>query len=243
MDLFRRLFGAQPQPRPPSGAEEDPHATLRHTIAAMERELARADASLRAVDAVRRDLDSRRARLEDTAIRYGDQAERALKVGHEELARQALALRSEVDRQVEQLDETRQEVLRQQAALEGARDDLRLRLEEIRSRQAELGTRLAAAEAQLRLREAVAASDDTTTAGRAVERLESRLEETRARAGALEELAPAEGNRQGNGDTLEQELNRLERAQRVDRELERIRLEAIAERNAPQDEEKRVNGR
>jgi len=223
-NLWRRLRGTA-QSKAQRELAADPMATLTRGLASLERELAQAEQSLRAIAAVRHDADLRRAEAGETADRYVGQARRALAVGREDLARQALALSREAEQKRKEMEANDAEIARQQAALEAARDGLRRQIEELRARRATAGASLAAAEAQLRVREAMAATaDDVAAMGRSLERLDEQTLGAQARAEALAELAG------GEAGPLEQELRRLERRQRLEQDLERVKREALARR-------------
>lgn len=233
LSFLRRWLGTV-EPRPKGPLEgEDPAVTLERTLGILERELAEAGESLGAVAAIRRDLEMRRTRADEMVARLTGQAERAIALGRDDLARQALAARWKAERSRDELQESLAEVDRQQAALEAARDALRQKTEQFRARKAEMDARLSAAEAQLRLQEAMASvSGEVAAVTRAQGRLEEHLEATRARTEALAELAPLGTAIGGQEDPLEREIAHLERAQRVDREMARLKQETMAEKDA-----------
>ena len=232
LDFLRRFFGvAKPTPdRQPE--EEDPRVTLARRLQTLDRELADAGESLRAVAVIRRDLEMHRTRADETLARHSGQAERAVALGREDLARQALAARWEMERRRDELQESLSEVDRHQAALEAARESLRQQTEQFRARKAEMDARLSAAETRIRLQEAMASvSQDVAAVTRAQGHLEEHLEATRARAEALAELAPRGVSMGDQEDPLEREIAHLERAQRVDREMARLKQEAMVEKD------------
>ena len=101
-----------------------------------------------------------------------------------------------------------------------------------------MDARLAAADAQIRLREVMASAPvDIAAVTRAQERLEEHVGTARVRAEALAGLAPGGPDVGGQGDSLERQIRDLERARRVDVELERIKREALAEKGVSAAEE------
>lgn len=243
LGFLRRFFGtAKPDPDR-QVEEEDPGVTLARGLAGLERELAEAGESLRAVAAIRGDLEMRRTRADEMVACHTGQAERALALGREDLARQLLAARWEAEQRRDELQESLAEVNRQQEALEAAREALRHKTEQFRARKAEMDARLSVAETRIHLREAMASiSEDVAVVARAQGHLEEQLEATRARTDALAELAPRGAAIGGEEDPLEREIARLERAQRVDRELDRIKQEATAEKDASEAREGKREG-
>ncbi len=180
--------------------------------------------------ATRRTLEAQEAEAGEVVARHAEQAERALALGREDLARQALALRWAGEQRRGELAKGLTELVGQQAALESARDGLRQKLEGLRAQQAEIGARMAAAEARLRLRQVMdSASSEVAAIARAQERMEEQVTTRTARADALEEVGSLYS---GSGDPLEREIRRLERSHRVEQALERIRREALAERGS-----------
>ncbi len=243
LDFLRRFFrAAGPEPARQL-EEEDPRVTLAQRLQTLDRELAEAGESLRAVAAIRRDLEMRRTRTDELVARHTGQAERAVALGRDDLARQLLAARWEAEKRRDELQESLAEVNRQQEALEAAREALRQKTEQFRARKAEMDARLSAAETRIRLQEAMASiSEDVAAVARAQGHLEEQLEATRARTDALAELAPRGATIGGEEDPLEREIARLERAQRVDRELDRIKQEATAEKDASEAREGKREG-
>ncbi|MHB1415112.1 MAG: PspA/IM30 family protein [Chloroflexota bacterium] len=230
-DFLRRLFGAEQTTRRNQEAQADPHKILAQAVAGLEADLAEAQRSLRAVEATRRALETRRAGLRQGAEEREWQAERALAVGREDLAKQALAMAQGARQEEEEVAANIAEVVDQQAGLESARDSLQRRLTDLRARRAELAGRLAAATAELQTREAVADdSANSAAVARAMEQIEDRVEGVQARAGALGELDGRGGGAIGGADALEGEIRTVERARRVERELARVRQEALARR-------------
>lgn len=232
LDFLRRVFG-NTKPAPGSGRrveEEDPGVTVERTLAGLERELGQADESLRTIAAMRSDLAVRRTQVDEAIAHHAGQAGRALPLGREDLARQALALRWEMERRRSELEESLAGVDRQQIALEAARDALRQKVDQLRVRRVEMDARLAAADAQIRLREVMASAPvDIAAVTRAQERLEEHVGTARVQAEALAGLAPGGPDVGGQGDSLERQIRDLERAHRVELELERIKREALAE--------------
>ncbi|MCL4533630.1 MAG: hypothetical protein M1370_00505, partial [Bacteroidetes bacterium] len=150
----------------------------------------------------------------------------------------ALALRWEMERRRNEMDKSLAGVDSQQTALEAARDALRQKVEQLRVRRVEMDARLAAAGAQVRLREVMASvPGDIAAVTRAQERLDEHVGTARVRAEALAELTPRGGDVGGQGDSLERQIRDLERAHRVDLELERVKQEALAEKGVSVAEE------
>ena len=217
--------------------EEDPGVSVERTLADLERELRQADDSLRAVAAMRSGLSMRRARADEAVALHSGQAERALSLGSEELARQALALRWDMERRRGEVEESLAEVDRQAAALEGARDALRQKVEQLRVRRVDMDARLAAADEQIRLRQVM---DSVPRSIDAISRARERPVDHEAAAPPLGEARAGLTSRdgaEGEGGSLERQIRDLERARRVDLELERIKREALAETDASLAEE------
>jgi phage shock protein A len=135
-----------------------------------------------------------------------------------------------MERRRNELEESLGGVDHQTAALEAARDALHQKVEQFRVRKVEMDARLAAADAQIRLREVMAsAPGDVAAVTRAQERLGEHVEAMRAQAAALGELTLRSGDVGTQPHPLEREIRDLERARRLELELERIKQEALAE--------------
>jgi len=222
-EFIDRLFGSAGAKVNPGPEEEDPRVTLSRGTDLLKGELAQAEESLRAVAAMKGDMERRRDEAGDAAERHARQAERAMGMGREDLARQALALRWEAERRREELERGVSEVDRQQTNLESARDELRQRLERMLARQVEMGARMTVAEAQIQLREATSAVREKGEVNQMQRSLDQRVITADKEAWSL----PAAGDTDP-GERLEREIRGLERDRRVQSELERLKREAIA---------------
>jgi phage shock protein A len=227
--LLSALFGSNSQRnRAETGDQE---VALDRALDSMERQLADAEASLLAVAEARRQLERRKDAHEKMVVLRTRQAERAATVGRDDLARRALSLRNDAEREASQMESGIREVVSQMESLAAARDSLRQRIDQLRSRRVEMGARLTAAEAQLQLRDAAAsAAVEAAEASRLSERLaEGAAVSPREPAGASGNVPPGRDDQE---EPLEREIRELERERRVEAELRRLKREALAERGA-----------
>ncbi|TMC53200.1 MAG: PspA/IM30 family protein [Chloroflexi bacterium] len=123
-----------------------------------------------------------------------EQARRELKAGHEAAARLALQRRQVVVRELETLERQLAEVEKEEAALAVIEQRLSGQIEAFAARQEVIKARFSAAEAQVRINEAMTGvSQDFADLTAALHRAEQTTEDMQARASAIDRLV-AEGD-------------------------------------------------
>jgi phage shock protein A len=173
----------------------------------------------------RLDMESRQ--IVDGVAACEDQARRALLAGRDDLARVSLGRREELDEQLtrtqterDRLEEERQSLFRQESELAGA-------VQAFRSRKEVLKAQYGAAQARLRVGEALTGYSKTVTAvGEDVRHFEERLMMMRARSHAVETMSIGTAS----GSTIapayvERELRIMGMSPRIEDQLQRMRGE------------------
>jgi phage shock protein A len=169
--------------------------------------------------------------------RFDDQARLALRVGREDLARLVLQRRQAAQAALKELDDQAREIEAEAGKLAIVEQRLMVQIEGIAARRQLLAARYSAAEAQVKIGEALTGiSGELAELGIELERAERRTGQMQARAAAIEELV-AEGvlHRIGADPTagMTEALDRLDDARSVDDRLETLKQEVAGEGQAP----------
>ncbi|MBD0292281.1 MAG: PspA/IM30 family protein [Jiangellaceae bacterium] len=211
---------------------EDPRETLDYSYNKQRELLVKVRRGVADVATSRKRIEVQMSRLSAEADKLRDQAQRALSLGREDLARDALTRRSGLDGQV-------QEMQTQHAALQGEEEKLTLaaqrlqaKVEAFRTKKETIKATYTAAEAQTRIGEAFSGiSEEMSDVGMAVQRAEDRTAELQARSGAIDELLASGALEDATGTTKDDitlELDRLASTNEVEVELARMKRELSA---------------
>ena len=230
MSIMRRLgtiFGAKANKA--LDAAEDPRETLDYSYTKQLELLQKVRRGVADVATSRKRLELQMQQLQQQADKLDDQARKALSVGREDLAREALTRRSGVEQQLADLRT-------QYAALQGEEEKLTLasqrlqaKVDAFRTRKETIKATYTAAEAQTRIGEAFSGiSEEMGDVGLAVQRAEDKTAQLQARAGAIDELLASgalDDPVSGRGDDITRELERMSSQSDVDLELQRLKAE------------------
>jgi phage shock protein A len=157
-----------------------------------------------------------------------EQARQELRAGHESMARMALQRRQVVFRELETLQRQLAEVEKEEAALAVIEQRLSGQIEAFAARQEVIKARFSAAEAQVRINEAMTGvSQDFADLTAALHRAEQTTEEMQARASAIDRLVE-EGDLEavsfGSGsDAIDARFQTLGSEEEVDRQLSALK--------------------
>jgi len=202
---------------------ENPEQVFPQLIQEMREECKKAiDAEATAVAALKR----RQAEHDDTAAeveKWATRAELAVKEGDDALARTALESQVSAEKR---LDTQKQALETARAAADKARDareDLHDKLDELERKRDEILARARAAEKQEEVQKVLAGleSDHGASILDAVSRMEEKVAEAEARAGAYGEVAAEMG-----GTDTEAKFRELERKQSIDDRLAALKKKA-----------------
>lgn len=204
---------------------EDPREVLEYGYQQQQRRLVQVRRGLVEFAASKAQLERQARKLHDQVPLCDEQAGRAVELGREDLAREALERKHAALAELAELERQVVEVGDEEQRLNGVQRQLGLRTDEFRARKTILAARYSSAQARVQAQEALTGlSGETAELGLALGRAEDRTERLQARAGALDALiesgtlAPA----WGGADALGQELRRLGSAQAVEAELEQL---------------------
>ncbi|MDF3293044.1 PspA/IM30 family protein [Streptomyces silvisoli] len=180
----------------------------------------------------------KRVELQMTQLRQSDeklwgQAQQALAVGREDLAREALTRRAALATQVEDLQGQEASLQAEEEKLTLASQRLQTKVDAFRTRKETIKASYTAAEAETRIGEAVTGiSEEMGDIGIAMRRAQDKTEQLQARAGALDELlasgALEDATVPAGRDDIQAELEAATAGHDVDAELARLKAELPA---------------
>ncbi len=203
---------------------EDPRQVLEYAYRQQQELQRKLRQGLIEVAASKRQLEQQAAKLNQRMPQLDDQARRALQAGREDLARTAVQRKQTAATEITGLEAQIGEVGEEERKLTQAEQQLAARIEEFRTRRGVVAARLTAAEAQVKITEALTGvSDEFAELSMAVGRAEERTERMLARASAIDTLIDqgALALPGGGGDAIERELRELS----VEEELSKVKSE------------------
>lgn len=209
---------------------EDPKASLDYSLAKLEESRSQVSRSLIEVSAAKNRLENQRDRLDAAAQKYEEQAQGAVEVGREDLARTALERKQEAASRKAELETNIANLEHQVENLKQSQANLERKITLFRSKKEELKAIYDSSKAQLRVRESISGiSEDLADVGNTIHRAEARIREMQSRSDAIESLI-AEGvlsdALEPYRDDIDRDLSRIGREQAVEEELARLKLEA-----------------
>jgi phage shock protein A len=154
-------------------------------------------------------------------------AQRALEVGREDLAREALTRKSGLQQQAEDLMTQYSTLQDEEENLVRASNRLQAKVDAFRTRKETIKATYSAAEAQTRINEAFTGiSEEMSDIGLAMQRAEDKTAQMQARAGAIEELLASGALEDTTGvmrDDISRELDALASSAQVENELAELK--------------------
>lgn len=209
-------------------AVENPKEMLDFSLVKMEESLRATARSALDVGTAKKRLEMQRDTLEDSLSKYEEQARKALELGQEDLAREALARKQQA---AERSSALAQQIAGMEQHLEviaRSQEELKRKIESFRLKKEELKALYDASEAQMKIKEVMTSvGSEAENIGRIIERAEGRVADMRARVAALDELVAqgvvAEAPLGSSQDDLDRKLSALGRDAAVDKELARLK--------------------
>ncbi|MEE3004016.1 MAG: PspA/IM30 family protein [Chloroflexota bacterium] len=172
--------------------------------------------------AAKRRIQQQASTVQANVERLGEQAGQALNAGREDLARLALQRKQAAMIELQGLDEQIAGMELEQEKLTAAEQRLSAKVTAFRTKKEIIKAQYTAAQAQVRIGSALSGlSEEMGDVSLAVERAETKTENLRSRAGAIDELAQLGvlDDFSGSQDTLSKELEAITSAQGVEDEL------------------------
>lgn len=172
--------------------------------------------------AAKRRIQQQASTVQANVERLGEQAGQALNAGREDLARLALQRKQAAMIELQGLDEQIAGMELEQEKLTAAEQRLSAKVTAFRTKKEIIKAQYTAAQAQVRIGSALSGlSEEMGDVSLAVERAETKTENLRSRAGAIDELAQLGvlDDFSGSQDPLSKELEDITSAQGVEDEL------------------------
>ncbi len=202
---------------------EDPGQALDYSYEKQMEQLQKLRQSLADVAMNKNYLKLQEAKSQADVQKYDEQAQNALKLGREDLARAALERKQLVQSQLTGFEQQLEQLQAQQEKFDDLQRRLEARIAAFRTQKEMVKAQYGAAQAQVKIQEAATGiSEEMQDVNLAVQRAQDKVLKMQARANALDELtatgALPEIGAPGQ-DSIDQQLAALSNQSEVDRQL------------------------
>lgn len=212
---------------------EDPREVLDYSYQRQLELLSKVRRGVADVATSRKRVELQINQLEQQQEKLQAQAQKAIQVEREDLAREALTRKSGLNQQIADLKTQHANLLAEEEKLTLAQRRLQAKVESFRTRKETIKATYTAAEAQTKINEALSGiGEEMGDVGMAIQRAEDKTASMQARAGAIDELLASgalDDVTAGPNDDITRELDSL--SSHVDVEAE---LAALKGGSAPQ---------
>jgi len=203
---------------------EDPRETLDYSYQRQVEMLTKVRRGVADVATSRKRVELQMNQLQAQSDKLTAQAEKALGMGREDLAREALTRKSGLQTQVNDLTVQHAQLQGEEEKLTLASQRLQAKVEAFRTRKETIKATYTAAEAQTRINEAFSGiSEEMGDVGMAIQRAEDKTQQMQARAGAIDELIASgaldDATSLSAGDDITRELEAMSSNADVEAEL------------------------
>ena len=202
---------------------EDPRETLDYSYQRQLELLQKVRRGVADVATSRKRVELQAAQLNTQVDKLNGQAQKALEVGREDLAREALTRKSGLQQQLGDLQTQHAQLQGEEEKLVRASQRLQAKVDAFRTRKETIKATYSAAEAQTRINEAFSGiGEEMGDVGLAVQRAEDKTAQMQARAGAVDELLASGVLEDPSGlmkDDITRELDQLASSGDVESEL------------------------
>jgi phage shock protein A len=207
---------------------EDPRQTLDYSYQRQLELLTKVRRGVADVATSRKRVELQVNQLEAQSAKLQDQAQKAITMGREDLAREALTRKSGVTGQISDLKAQHAQLQGEEEKLTLAQQRLQAKVESFRTRKETIKATYTAAEAQTRINEAMSGiGEEMGDVGLAIQRAEDKTAQMQARAGAIDELIASgaldDVSQVGAGDDIARELDAMSSQSDVESELARLK--------------------
>ena len=207
---------------------EDPRETLDYSYQRQIEMLSKVRRGVADVATSRKRVELQINQLEQQSQKLHDQAQKALSMGREDLAREALTRKSGLAGQMNDLQVQLAQLQGEEEKLTLASQRLQAKVEAFRTKKETIKATYTAAEAQTRINEAFSGiSEEMGDVGLAVQRAEDKTAQMQARAGAIDELIASgaldDVTSPGGGDDIARELDAMSKESDVEAELRALK--------------------
>lgn len=208
---------------------EDPRETLDYSYQKQLELLQKVRRGVADVATSRKRLELQLNQLQNQSSKLEEQGRKALALGREDLAREALTRRAALQQQVSDLETQHQTLQGEEEKLTLASQRLQAKVDAFRTKKETIKATYTAAQAQTRIGEAFSGiSEEMGDVGMAIQRAEDKTAQMQARAGAIDELLASGALDDPTGmakDDITAELDRLSGGSDVEIELQRMKAE------------------
>jgi phage shock protein A len=223
---------------------EDPRETLDYSYQRQLELLTKVRRGVADVATSRKRVELQMNQLQQSSNKLEDQARKALGMGREDLARNALERKASAQGQLNDLQVQYAQLQAEEEKLTVASQRLQSKVDAFRTRKETIKATYTAAEAQTRINEAFSGiSEEMGDVGMAIQRAEDKTAQMQARAGALDELMASGALDDAIGprrDDIQSELDMMSASSDVESELSRLKGEITS--GAPKQLEGGANG-
>ncbi len=205
-------------------AAEDPRETLDYSYQRQVEMLTKVRRGVADVATSRKRVELQMNQLKTQSDKLTEQAQKALSMEREDLAREALTRKSGVTGQLGDLQTQHAQLQGEEEKLTLAAQRLQAKVDAFRTRKETIKATYTAAEAQTRINEAFSGiSEEMGDVGLAVQRAEDKTAQMQARAGAIDELIASgaldDASSTNRGDDISRELDAMSSEADVEAEL------------------------
>ncbi|OYN95780.1 PspA/IM30 family protein [Enemella evansiae] len=208
---------------------EDPRETLDYSYQRQLELLQKVRRGVADVATSRKRVELQANQLNTQIDKLNGQAQKALGVGREDLAREALTRKSGLQSQLGDLQTQHAQLQGEEEKLVKASQRLQAKVDAFRTRKETIKATYSAAEAQTRINEAFSGiGEEMGDVGLAIQRAEDKTAQMQARAGAMDELLASGVLDDATGSTqddLTRELEALSSTSDVESELEQMKAQ------------------
>ncbi len=210
---------------------EDPREVLDYSYKRQQELLTKVRRGVADVATSRKRVELQQAQLQQQSDKLTEQARKALSMGREDLAREALTRKSALTSQLSDLELQKAQLQGEEEKLTLASQRLQAKVESFRTQKETIKAKYTAAEAQTRINEAFSGiSEEMGDVGMAVQRAEDKTAQMQARAGAIDELVASgaldDASSLNRGDDISRELESLSSQSDVESELAALKAGA-----------------
>ncbi|GHJ58090.1 phage shock protein A [Nocardioides sp. OK12] len=207
---------------------EDPRETLDYSYQRQLDLLSKVRRGVADVATSRKRVELQMNQLQQQSDKLQAQAQKAISVDREDLAREALTRKSALSQQIEDLRTQHAQLQGEEEKLTLAQQRLQAKVESFRTRKETIKATYTAAEAQTRINEAMSGiGEEMGDVGLAIQRAEDKTANMQARAGAIDELIASgaldDASSLNRGDDISRELDAMSSHSDVEAELARLK--------------------
>ncbi|KPU27296.1 phage shock protein [Caloranaerobacter sp. TR13] len=227
MDIFTRLksiFNAKANAL--LDEIENPEEALEFSLKEMREQIKKIKKSLLEVTTIKKKLESELEDINGKIKLADEQAELSISLGREDLAKAALEKKQDLIEQKNKITLDIQQIQEKLRLIRQNKEQLETSVKQLEIKKEELIAMNRAADAQITVKEIITGiSTDMTEINERITRAENKIREKNAKVAAMNELIEIE-NLDGLDklDNLEEELNKVQRDEKIKQELENLKL-------------------